>query len=57
MLDRIAAGVRACGFKYVALDAEGYRSGSMNSPAAVVPLAALSSNPLSASPASGERSS
>jgi len=30
MLDRIASGIRACGFKYVTLDAEGYRSGSMN---------------------------
>jgi uncharacterized protein len=30
MLDRISSGIRAAGFTYVALDTEGYRSGSMN---------------------------
>jgi pyridinium-3,5-biscarboxylic acid mononucleotide sulfurtransferase len=30
MLDRISTCIRACGFKYVALDTDGYRSGSMN---------------------------
>jgi uncharacterized protein len=30
MLDRISSAVRACGFKYVTLDADGYRSGAMN---------------------------
>ena len=29
-MDRMAAGFRALGFKYVTLDCEGYRSGSMN---------------------------
>jgi pyridinium-3,5-biscarboxylic acid mononucleotide sulfurtransferase len=38
MLDRIAFGIRACGFKHVALDAEGYRSGSMNP---IIPVEAL----------------
>ncbi|MGH9615187.1 MAG: ATP-dependent sacrificial sulfur transferase LarE [Acidobacteriaceae bacterium] len=37
-MDRIAAGFRGLGFKYVALDCEGYRSGSMN---AVLSLEAL----------------
>jgi len=38
MLDRIASGIHACGFKHVALDANGYRSGSMNP---IVPIEAL----------------
>jgi uncharacterized protein len=38
MLDRISLGVRTCGFKHVALDASGYRSGSMN---AIIPVEAL----------------
>jgi uncharacterized protein len=38
MLDRISQGIKALGFKYVALDAGGYRSGSMND---VVPIEAL----------------
>jgi uncharacterized protein len=38
MLERITAGVKAAGFKYVALDTSGYRSGSMN---AVIPVETL----------------
>lgn len=38
MLARITAAVKAAGFTYVALDTEGYRSGSMN---AVLPVSAL----------------
>jgi pyridinium-3,5-biscarboxylic acid mononucleotide sulfurtransferase len=38
MLDRISTGIRACGFKHVALDADGYRSGSMNP---IIPVTAL----------------
>lgn len=38
MFDRISSGLRAVGFTYVALDTEGYRSGSMN---AVLPVKAL----------------
>lgn len=30
MLDRITTGLRGCGFLYVTLDTQGYRSGSMN---------------------------
>jgi uncharacterized protein len=30
MFDRMSAEIKACGFKYVALDVEGFRSGSMN---------------------------
>jgi len=30
MLGRMSAAIKACGFKYVALDVEGFRSGSMN---------------------------
>ena len=37
-LDAITRAVRACGFLYVTLDTEGYRSGSMN---AVLPLASI----------------
>jgi uncharacterized protein len=37
-LKRIAAVVRAAGFQYVALDCEGYRTGSMNE---VLPLEVL----------------
>jgi uncharacterized protein len=38
MLDRISSGVKSAGFKYVSLDADGYRSGSMND---VIPVEAL----------------
>lgn len=38
MLDRISSAVRAAGFVYVALDAQGYRSGSMND---MLPVAAI----------------
>ncbi len=38
--DRIANGVRAAGFRYVALDMEGYRSGSMNAVLRVDEIAA-----------------
>ncbi len=38
MLDRITSGIRACGFKHVALDTSGYRSGSMNP---LIPIEAL----------------
>ena len=38
MLGRITAAVKAAGFTFVALDTEGYRSGSMN---AILPLSAL----------------
>lgn len=38
MLDRISAAVRRAGFVYVALDAQGYRSGSMND---VLPVSAI----------------
>jgi uncharacterized protein len=40
MLDRITAAVRPAGFKYITLDTQGYRSGSMND---VLPLSALTS--------------
>jgi uncharacterized protein len=30
MFARLSAEIKACGFKYVALDVEGFRSGSMN---------------------------
>ena len=30
MFARMSAEIKACGFKYVALDVEGFRSGSMN---------------------------
>ena len=30
MFARISAEIKACGFKFVALDLEGFRSGSMN---------------------------
>jgi uncharacterized protein len=39
-LDQITAAVRACGFTYVTLDTQGYRSGSMN---AVLPVSAITS--------------
>jgi pyridinium-3,5-biscarboxylic acid mononucleotide sulfurtransferase len=39
MLDRISSAVRACGFQYVALDTNGYRSGAMNEK--LIPLQAL----------------
>lgn len=40
VLDRMTAGFRALGFKYVTLDCEGYRSGSMN---AILPVEAIRS--------------
>lgn len=40
ILDRMTAGFRALGFKYVTLDCEGYRSGSMN---AILPVEAIRS--------------
>jgi uncharacterized protein len=40
VLDQITAAVRACGFMYVTLDTQGYRSGSMN---AVLPASAIAS--------------
>jgi len=30
LFERMSAEIKACGFKYVALDVEGFRSGSMN---------------------------
>jgi uncharacterized protein len=39
-MDRMTAGFRALGFKYVTLDCEGYRSGSMN---AILPVEAIRS--------------
>ena len=38
MLARITEGIRAAGFTFVALDTEGYRSGSMN---LILPAASL----------------
>jgi pyridinium-3,5-biscarboxylic acid mononucleotide sulfurtransferase len=43
MLERIAAGVRAAGFTYVTLDADGYRSGSMND---LLPVESLLAQPV-----------
>jgi len=40
IMDQISAAVRSCGFTYVTLDTQGYRSGSMN---AVLPAAAIKS--------------
>jgi uncharacterized protein len=40
MFDRISSGLRAVGFAYVALDTEGYRSGSMNAVLSVETLLA-----------------
>ena len=40
VLDQITARVRACGFTYVTLDTQGYRTGSMN---AVLPVSAITS--------------
>lgn len=42
VLDRVSAALKALGFKYVTLDTEGYRSGSMND---VLPVSALTSAP------------
>jgi uncharacterized protein len=39
MLDQMTAALRAIGFLYVTLDAQGYRSGSMND---VLPVSAVS---------------
>ncbi len=45
MMGKIAAGVKAAGFKYVAVDCEGYRTGSMNevlkAPNALLPVEVL----------------
>jgi uncharacterized protein len=38
VLDEITSAVRACGFTYVTLDTQGYRSGSMN---AVLPASEI----------------
>jgi uncharacterized protein len=38
MFERMSAAIKACGFKYVALDVEGFRSGSMNAVLAVESL-------------------
>jgi uncharacterized protein len=35
--DRIVTGLKALGFRYVAVDLEGFRSGSMNPPASGTP--------------------
>ena len=40
LLDQITTAVRACGFMYVTLDTQGYRSGSMN---AVLPASSIAS--------------
>ena len=40
MLDRITAALKGCGFTYVTLDTQGYRSGSMND---VLPASAIAS--------------
>jgi uncharacterized protein len=45
MLERITAGVRRAGFTFVALDTEGYRSGSMNALVPVASLTAQKGNP------------
>ena len=42
ILDSITAGLKAVGFKYITLDTQGYRSGSMND---VLPVSALTSAP------------
>jgi pyridinium-3,5-biscarboxylic acid mononucleotide sulfurtransferase len=42
MLDRITTALRPCGFVYITLDTQGYRSGSMND---VLPVSAISSAP------------
>jgi uncharacterized protein len=42
VLDQITAAVSACGFTYVTLDTQGYRTGSMN---AVLPISAITSAP------------
>ena len=44
MLDRITAALRACGFVYVTLDTQGYRSGSMNDVLPVSAITAVKSN-------------
>jgi pyridinium-3,5-biscarboxylic acid mononucleotide sulfurtransferase len=45
ILDNITAALKALGFKYVTLDAEGYRTGSMND---ILPLSSLTAAPASA---------
>ncbi len=45
VLDRITTAIKSVGFKYVTLDTQGYRSGSMND---VLPVSALTSAPHSA---------
>jgi uncharacterized protein len=42
MLDRITVALRSCGFVYITLDTQGYRSGSMND---VLPVSAIASAP------------
>jgi uncharacterized protein len=42
MLDQITAALRPCGFLYITLDTQGYRSGSMND---VLPVSAIASAP------------
>jgi pyridinium-3,5-biscarboxylic acid mononucleotide sulfurtransferase len=42
MLDRITAALRPCGFVYITLDTQGYRTGSMNE---VLPTSAIASAP------------
>ena len=42
MLDRITAALRLCGFVYITLDTQGYRTGSMND---VLPTSAIASAP------------
>jgi uncharacterized protein len=44
MLDRITAALRPCGFVYITLDTQGYRTGSMND---VLPASAIASAPRS----------
>jgi uncharacterized protein len=41
-LDRITVALRSCGFVYITLDTQGYRSGSMND---VLPVSAIASAP------------
>lgn len=42
MLDRITAALRSCGFLYITLDTQGYRSGSMND---MLPASSITSAP------------
>jgi uncharacterized protein len=38
MADRIVAGVKAAGFRFVAIDLQGYRLGSLNEPLRLRPV-------------------